>query len=75
MRVTTTYADDFGHWYAEVEENNNGIGDIAKAEALAFDAIEAQIKARGQDDILRGVALTRRTSRAGTLTYYFEEEA
>lgn len=71
MKDVRTYADGFGTWHAEVDQA--GIGNAAEAHAAAFAAIEEQIKARHQDDILHGIRPLRPKSQNGILTHYFVE--
>jgi hypothetical protein len=73
MRVAATYANSFGCWQTEIVIDGNATGDDNAAHAMAFNAIEAEIKARRHSDVLHGVTLIRRVSRDGTLTYYFTE--
>lgn len=56
MVTIKTWANGYGRWHADIECRNEcaWISDDT-ARGLAFVAIEGEIKARHQDDVLRGV--------------------
>ena len=68
---TSTYADGFGVWHCEVE--TTGAVSHDQATALALAEITQAVTERNDKDVVFGVNLDSKTSRDGSLTYFFTE--